>query len=368
MAVVSCRENRNENFYSGADEKNREIDYARGFEVEQGNNYRLLRVFDPWQGASNLTFQYVLVDHDIDLPENLPEGILVRTPVNSVICLSTTHIAMLDFIDETMKICAVAGSRYIFNEKLGKLAAEGKLPDIGYDMNLDYEKIIQLKPDVIFAYGVGAEANSYISRLQNLGIKVVILGEYLELSPLAQAEWVRFISHFFNRQELAEARFRMVNDEYNRLADLTRNITDRPVVMTGLPWRDSWFVPGGNSLFARLVSDAGGRYLWENKPGRENFPVSLEMVFTEASAADLWINTGSAMSMKDIGNTDSRLTAIPPFRNSSVYNNNARLNGSGGNDYWESGIVNPHLVLKDLINIIHPGLLDCRHLSYYRKL
>lgn len=367
-ASVSCNNGRTKESVVVSGTGMTGTEYARGFEAEEHENHTVLRVFDPWQGARNLTFEYILAGHDAELPDSLHGTMIIRTPVRSVICLSTTHIAMIDFIGETGRIAAVSGGSYIYNKEIRSRVTGGDIPDIGYDMNLNYELILQINPDVIFAYGVGAETRTYVSRLQGLGIKVVMIGEYLESSPLAQAEWVRFISRFFNRENLASEKFSEIAEEYNRLSEAALTRDHRPVVMTGLPWRESWFVPGGNSLMATLIADAGGRYLWENRRGRENFPVDLETVFTAASGADIWINTGTATSLKEIENTDTRLTLLPPFRNNSVYNNNARLNESGGNDFWESGIVNPHLVLGDLIEIIHPGLQEFHQWSYYRKL
>jgi iron complex transport system substrate-binding protein len=52
----------------------------------------------------------------------------------------------------------------------------------------------------------------------------------------------------------------------------------------------------------------------------------------------------------------------------AMYNNNARLNEYGGNDYWEGGLANPDVVLADLIKIFHPELLPDHELVYYRKL
>jgi iron complex transport system substrate-binding protein len=140
------------------------------------------------------------------------------------------------------------------------------------------------------------------------------------------------------------------------------------VVLTGLPWRDSWFVPGGDSQLVTLISDAGGRYLFDTNSGRDNFPVSMETVFSKAVEADYWINTGTARSIRDIEKTDPRLAGLRPFLKGTVYNNNARTGEAGGNDFWESGIVNPHLVLKDLINILHPELIDSHQWVYYHKL
>ncbi len=368
LSFITCIQNTNNELQANNRSKVDGIDHAMGFKVEIHDEYRIIRVFDPWQGARNITFKYILVDSEKELPDPLPEGMLVRTPVRSVICLSTTHIAMLEFISASEEIIAVSGSRYIYSQQIRQRIAHGNLPDIGYDGNLDYELILKLQPDIVFAYGVGDEASSFISRLQSLGINVVVIGEYLEQSPLAQAEWVIFVANFFNKQDLAKKKFRIVEDEYNKLVEKTLQIVERPLVLTGLPWRDSWFVPGGQSLFATLIADAGGQYIWANNSGRENFPVNMEVVFSEAERADFWINTGTALSANDIKNTDIRLTGLRPFRDKTVYNNNARVGEAGGNDFWESGIVNPHLILKDLIHVLHPDLIESHQYIYYRKL
>ncbi len=363
---LSCRDNSEKSHQPGY--VNPRVTHSTGFTAEENDGYHLLKVYNPWQGARDVIFSYILADHDMHLPESLPEGTLIRTPVRSVICLSTTHIAMLDFIDETVRIEAVSGRDYIFNPDIRNRIENGEIPDIGYEMNLDYERILDLNPDIILAYGVGAEANAWLNRLNSLGMKVVITGEYLEGSPLAQAEWIKFIAHFFQKQDLAAEKFNEVENDYHKLVDLAANVEKVPMIMSGLPWRDSWFVPGGRSHFATLTGDAGGKYLWDGYRGRENFPVDIENVIEKASTADYWINIGTALSKKEIENTDSRLATLRPFRLGNLYNNNARLNRFGGNDYWESGIMNPNIILRDLIHIIHPDLLPEHEPVYYRKI
>jgi iron complex transport system substrate-binding protein len=44
------------------------------------------------------------------------------------------------------------------------------------------------------------------------------------------------------------------------------------------------------------------------------------------------------------------------------------VNEFGGNDYLESGVVNPDRLLEDLIAIFHPELLPDHGLFYFRHL
>jgi iron complex transport system substrate-binding protein len=64
---------------------------------------------------------------------------------------------------------------------------------------------------------------------------------------------------------------------------------------------------------------------------------------------------------------DARYGEFKAVIEGKVYNNNARMNPNGGTDYYEGGVAHPDVVLRDLINIFHPGLLPEPQLFYYSK-
>ena len=119
---------------------------------------------------------------------------------------------------------------------------------------------------------------------------------------------------------------------------------------------------------AQFLRDAGAGYHWSNSKGTGSLPLSFESVAPEALTADFWLNVGYVDSKKDILAKDTRYGSFHAFRTGAVYNNNNRTNDLGSNDYWESGAVNPQLVLADLIRILHPGLLPADSLVYYKQL
>jgi iron complex transport system substrate-binding protein len=65
---------------------------------------------------------------------------------------------------------------------------------------------------------------------------------------------------------------------------------------------------------------------------------------------------------------DTRFADFHSWKTGAVYNYNRRVNDIGSNDYWESGAVNPQLILADLIRILHPGVLPQDSLFYYKQL
>jgi len=360
--------------YAPGNEQVNEVDpgsgttHARGFRIETFPGYTILGVQDPWQGSSGNRLEYVLSSDPSLIPDSLMHLPAVQTPVSRVICMSTTHVAMIEALGKTQSIVGISGPHYLSTSLIRERIDAGEDLDVGADQSLNYERIVSLKPDIVMAYGITAEVSGMVKRLKDLGITVILNGDYLENEPLGKTEWLKFIAAFYEMGKEADSVFAGIVEEYENYCQLTRELNDRPGVMTGLPWKDSWYVPGGNSFAAAFIRDAGGEYIWSDTDSREAYPVDLESVFARGAVADFWINSGSARSLEDIRATEARLVGFKPFREGTVYNNTARLNETGGNDFWEAGVLEPHLILADLIRIFHPGLLPGHELRYYERL
>ena len=343
--------------------------FAKGFHIEKNGKISRVDVFNPWENASGFRYSYWLVPKNMNIPDSLAAERIIRTPAERVICLSTTHIGFLQKLGLEDRIVGVSGKQYISNEKIRANIEAGKVHDVGYDQNLNYELILNLKPDLVMAYGVDSEIASYLSKLKDLNIPVVINAEYLEETPLGRAEWLNFVAAFFNREEDADRIFSETVVPYQQLKQKALTATERPVVITGIPYKENWWVPGGKSYMANLIADAGGHYLWGENDQRESYVLSPENVISQSVAADIWINCGYSESLKSITDLDERFKIIKPLREKMVFNDNKRLQSNGGNDVWETGVANPEVILKDLIQVFHPGILkEASSLYYYQKL
>jgi iron complex transport system substrate-binding protein len=344
--------------------------YAGNFILSDDSATRVLTVLHPWQGSEGKSYRYLLCDTAQDSPPSIPEKdiTVVKLPVKKVVITSTTHIPYISELGHINSILGVSGQNYICDSVLSERIRNGQVRDIGYDQSLNYELIISLRPDVVFAYGVTGEISNHISRLAKLGIPVVIISEYLEGHPLGKAEWIRVFAAFFGEEKLGDSLFLATSTTYEAMAEIAAAVKHKPGVLSGLPWNDIWYVPGGQSFAARLIYDAGGNYLWKDNGSFEAIPLDIEAVYKTAREAEFWINPGAALSKQEILSLDSRLGELKAFRTDHVYNNNARLNVYGGNDYWESGVMHPDIILKDLIQIFHPDVLPGRVMIYYRKL
>ncbi|MGQ9481979.1 MAG: ABC transporter substrate-binding protein, partial [Chloroflexus sp.] len=275
------------------------------------------------------------------------------------------HLSELGLLD---KLVGVDSFQYINNPDVRKKIEAGELIEIGSGAQVNVEQALDLKPDLIMTYGVGNPEYDAHPKLLEANLKVVLNSEYMETSPLGCAEWIKFTAAFFNREAQATEVYNTISGRYREMAERARNVANRPTVFANIPFQGTWFMPGGRSYVAQLLADAGADYLWADDTSTGSQPLSFEEVFERARNADFWLNPGSMKSLTEIREADERFTEFAAFQNGNVFNNNKRLNENGGNDYWETGVTNPHLVLADLIKILHPELLPDHELYFYQKL
>lgn len=340
---------------------------AANFSIQYKPGYKLLTVRSPWPGATK-TYTYVLYPRASSRPAGVKADRYIPTPVSSVVSFSTTYIPALDALGELRSLAGVDNKDYIYNPTVRKLIADGKIVETTKNLTPDIERMIALKPDAIFTYGVGNEWDTH-PKMEEAGLPVVMVGEWNEADPLARAEWLVFFAAFYDKEPLALAKFNTVGAEYAELKNLAKNVKERPTVLVDGPFSGTWSVPGGASYMARLLADAGASYLWADTQTTGSLTLSVEAVFGRALKAAYWLNPdSSATKLSDVRAMDPRFSSIAALAKGEVWNNNLRMSPAGGNDYYESTAMQPQVVLADLIAIFHPELLPRHVFTYYRKL
>lgn len=343
--------------------------YAERFTLRATDTCTTLTISEPWQGAAGIRQIYYLVKKGSGLRLKIDSSQLIRVPVSRIICLSTTHLAMIKALGESNSIVGVSGTDFIFDADISERIGKGLISDIGYEAGMNNELIIKSSPDLVMMYGIGSESAGYTSKITELGIKVMFNADYLETDPLGKAEWIKVFGALYCREKMADSIFSDISESYDEMTEYIRdNSKNRPTVLLGLPFRDTWYISPGNSYISKLIKDAGGSYLWESTESSVSMPLGLENVFMRSRKADYWLNTGSVTSKSEIFSLDPRLGSIPPFSRGNIYNNNKRVTAGGGNDYWESGTLKPHIILKDIAAILHPGIFGNYEPVYYRKI
>jgi hypothetical protein len=339
-------------------------EYATGFKILGADNSAstLIQISNPWQGAKNVEMSYFISRNGEQAPTGFT-GPVIRAGAKRIVCMSSSYIAMLDAIGQTDRIVGVSGIDYVSNPYV--LAHKESIRDMGAEMN--YELLIGLKPDVVLLYGIGDAQTSVTDKMRELSIPYMYVGEYLEESPLGKAEWLIALSELTDSREKGIEVFREIPRRYQALKTLTESVEQRPTVMFNTPWNDSWVMPSTQSYMAQLVADAGADYIYKKNVSNSSTPIGLETAYGLIQKADYWINVGVASTLDELKAVNPKFADAKAVHEKTVYNNNLRLTPTGGNDYWESAVVRPDVVLRDLIHIFHPELVT-DSLYYYRHL
>lgn len=341
-------------------------EYASGFSIKGAEGYEssIITVTNPWQGADSITTQLFIARGGESVPEGFT-GQVLEGDASRIVAMSSTHIAMLDAVGEAGRVVGVSGIDYISNPVIA--ANRDSIGDVGYEGNINYELLLSLDPDLVLLYGVNG-ASSMEGKLNELGIPFMYVGDYLEESPLGKAEWMVALSEVVGNRTEGEQVFGGIPVRYNELKKrVADTVLDAPSVMLNTPYGDSWFMPSTESYVARLVKDAGGDYIYNKNTGNSSMPIDLEEAYKLTSEADMWLNVGMANTLDELRTSCPKFSDTRCFRNGSVWNNNLKTNPAGGNDYYESAVVNPDILLRDLVKIFHPELVE-EDFVYYKQL
>ena len=320
--------------------------YAHGFDIATDGTEIFLRIFNPFQGRG----------------ASVAEIALSQT-ARRIVCMSSSHVAFLDRLDAADRVVGVSGLRFVTSPNIDP----AKVRDVGYDSNLNYEVIASLRPDIVLLYGITGENATISAKFDELRIPYAYLGEHTEVTPLAKSEWLVAFGYLCGLEERAIREFEAIAERYESLRAMTAECTTRPSVMFNTPYRDVWYVPSDDSYMVSLVADAGGCYVCAGDSSHMSRPIDIETAYAKVSEADFWFNTNQTASLAELRATYPRFADTRVVRQAKVYNNIARTNAAGGSDFWESGVVCADVVLRDMIEILHPEVLE-HELYYYIRL
>ncbi len=339
--------------------------YAVGFEIvgRADGQSTILKTKRPWQGAEGEETALFIARGGEPTPAGF-KGQTVRAGARRIVCMSSSYVAMLSELKAVNRIVGLSGRAYISNDSVA--LRRGAIAEVGYEGNIDYETLVAVAPDLVLLYGVNG-LSTMEAKLRELGIPFVYMGDYLEENPLGKAEWLVPVAEILDDRAAGEALFGALVPRYEAMKTRVDSVTYRPAVMLNAPYGDSWFMPADGSYVVRLIQDAGGRYLYERNHGTRSEPVDMETAMRLLAEADVWCNVNGFADLAELRRRLPNTAAVSCVRAGRVYADDRRLNAAGGNDYWESGIMHPDVVLRDWIKILHPEL-EPEAFVYYRPL
>ncbi|MDP2454588.1 MULTISPECIES: ABC transporter substrate-binding protein [unclassified Kaistella] len=289
-----------------------------------------------------------------------------KLPYKKVILLNASLVGYFTELNLEQNIIGISSPEYVYSEKVHQLIDEGKIENVGNEQKYNLEKIIALKPDVIFTNYIASFENTY-DLIKKNGIEIIFLDEYLEQNPLEKSKYLLVFGELFNNEKKAISKLEKIRKSYDSLKTLAKTAADKPIVLANEMYGSQWFLPGGKSNLAQFISDANATYINADNNDTKAIPMSFEEVFAKGQKAEYWVNIGNHENKKELLQINPNYTKFPVFNSGKLYTITGRTNGKS-NDYFESGVVRADIVLKDYLKIFHPELLPNYQLTYLREL
>ncbi len=366
LLITSCKEVQKSTSSSTETEKSIQITYAKGFEIQSFNEYKVITLKNVWPGSER-EFKYALIEKGATLPSSETFDAIIEIPVKKIVVTSTTHIPSLEMLGVEESLVGFPNLDYISSIKTRKRIAEDAIVELGKNEDINTEVLINLSPDLVVGFAVDG-VNKTLSIIKKTGIPIVYNGDWTETSPLGKAEWIKFFGVFFKKEKEADSIFSEIMTQYLIAKEKALKATNRPTVLSGAMYKDVWHLPQGNSWAAQFIADANGEYLWKESEGTGSLSLNLENVLEKGVNADYWIGPGYFSSLVQLKDTHNVYIQFDAFKNDNVYNFTNKKGETGGLLYFELAPNRPDIVLKDIIKILHPELLPEHELFFFDKL
>ena len=318
------------------------VKYATGFSVRDSADIRLVDV------GKNDHFALVHTG-DATVPNGYTK---VKVPIQRTICMTSLQLSNFTILDAHDVVKGLTGTKNLYNKDILARVKDGRIVKIGMEGNFDTELVLAANPDVIF---ISPFKRGGYEPIKETGITLVPHLGYKELDPLGQAEWIKFVGMFIGKDKEAQEVFDGIEQRYNDIKTLAAKSTTRPTVFSGEMHSGTWHAVGGKNYLAQIFRDAGANYvIQDEETAGEN--LEFEKMYALAANADYWRILNSFpgdFSYEALKSSEPRNELFKAFKDRKVIYCNMKQQ-----PYYEITPVQPDVLLKDLVAIFHPELVE----------
>lgn len=321
-----------------------EFNYAKGLKIYKTNEGYVVTISNPSNGE--------IVDHFLVSNKNnsnLQNIKIIKTPLSSILAYSSTYISFIDALGEIEKIKGVTYSQGLYNKKIKDQLDSKHTIDVGNDQEPDKELIVSLKPDVALIY----PSNGNHDWFNSFNIPTISNVEYMETHPLAQAEWIKLYGILLKKEMEADSIFKYIEQQYN--SEIVASSTAiKPTVLCGELYDNVWTLPGGKSLTAQLIKDAGGDYFYSNDSTTGSKKLDFEYILQHDTGLDYWLlltYSNKPVTLQTLKEKNERNKYLSVFNKEKIGVCNTAVT-----PYFEKGLIEPHILLKEIKNLLKTGL------------
>lgn len=358
---LSCDNATDKNAQSkNQDETSNLVHYAENFKIRPYEEGYKLEIKN--KNSSNFDEFYIFND-SLDIPEEIKNQTIIRTPIKSAIAFSSTQWSVFQKLGEINVIKGILESNYSKNDEILRLVKEDVIIDLGTSNQVNTEKVINLRAELILYTPYPTIDYSNLGKLS--GSIMIPFPDYLESHPLGRAEWMKVIGILCGKEKETTEWFNSVVNRYESLSDICKTIENKPTVFSDLPFENQWYVPGGNSYIAQIFKDSGSNYIWHDDNSTGSLHIDAESVLLKAQNADYWrvINSyDTPFTYENLAKENELYPLFKAFKEKNLLVCNVRECG-----YFEQSQYEPDILLADFIYHFHPEILKKEWENYTPK-
>ena len=318
--------------------------YATGYKVKGDATIRLVDVGND--------YHFALVSND---DTAVPDGYTkVHVPIKSTICMTSLQLSNFTILNAHDVVKGITGTKNLFNKDILARVKDGRIVKIGMEGNFDSEMVLAANPDVIF---ISPSKRGGYDAIKETGITLIPHLGYQELDPLGQAEWIKFVGMFIGKEKEANEIFEGIENRYNNLKARidSLNFNPKPTLFSGEMHYGNWHAVGGKNYLAQIFRDAGADYVIndEETAGED---LEFEKMYSLAANADYWRILNSypdEFSYEALKASEPRNELFKAYKERKVIYCNMKQT-----PYYEISPVQPDVLLKDFVAMIHPELVE----------
>lgn len=344
-----------------------QMNYAQNLKMVKHDGYTMVELRNPWD-KKKVLHRYALIEKNGTKDDNITREIpsdadIIRVPLTHTAVFTSVLCGLMMDLGVEDAIAGVCDVDYISVPYIKEGLKNGSIKDLGNGMAPTLECVMELMPDAMMPSPF--QNSGGYGRLERIGIPIVECADYMEISPLARAEWMKFYGRLFGVGERADSLFHEISSRYEALKAKSQNMEHRPRLMVEMMSGGIWYQPSGESTMGQMYKDAGADYVWAETVGGGSHPLSIEAVMDRALDADIWLLKYSAdkpLTYSQMKSDNPLYAHFRPFKERNVWACNTVTT-----HFFEETPFHPDILLEELMKIFHEKIGNHEHISYFCK-
>ncbi|KAL1925630.1 uncharacterized protein VTP21DRAFT_513 [Calcarisporiella thermophila] len=297
---------------------------STGFQVEYHETYKVVT-----NAKNNEKYVLQCTDQKLEIPG---ANAYFKVPLEIVYSRDLEPISFIELLGELNKLKQIPQLEQITSQCVINSLQNNTTTTINVDQPSDFPVFI-----------TGAPSND----------KHITLSLTDDQTPLEKAEWIKFVSTFFNREDEANKLYDQISNSYNCHKQNLANVNRKSIAWVE-HLSDGSIKIKSDKYYTELISDAGGDNLKTSTvlfKDQKELHDTLSNVWLLIDSTQFTNNNDSFDTWKKLfGYTAGVGSSNEPFlRERRVFRTDGIKNNFGYSDWVESSAARPDLVLQDLI-------------------